>query len=196
MAPIISDCLQVTVRGNQPSGEFANVFHTIGLGGAPPVGEAAALVVLDSYCVNILPMLTAQVTVVDAAWVDLSSLAGESGTVAPTGGSQSGGEGGFGAPMNTAALVTWAAVGTRTQRNGRSYLPGIDEDLVDTAGLLTTGYAEDLQTAVDTFLDDIDGGSLALVVNSKAPGGTYSPRTITGGTVSGRVATQRRRLRR
>ena len=196
MAPIISDCQQITVRGNQPSGDWANVFHVIGLGGSPPDLETAAQTLLDQYCETILTVLTAQITVVDAAWVDLSSLSGASGVVTPAGGSQSGSATGFGAPTNTAILITWAALGTRTQRNGRTYLPGVDEDLVDTAGLLTSGYQTDINDQVQAFLEALDFASIALVVNSKATGGSYEPRTITGGSVSGRVATQRRRLRR
>jgi hypothetical protein len=196
MAPIISDCTQITVRGNQPSGEFANVFHTIGLGGAPPDPETMAESLIIAYCDTILTVLTAQVVVIDAAYVDLSSPSGVSGVVTPPGGSQTGGAGGFGAPMNTALLITWPAIGSRTQRNGRTYLPGVDEDQVDTAGLITSGYQDDINEQIGLFRDALQAEDMALVVNSKAPGGTYTPRTITGGSVAGRVATQRRRLRR
>jgi len=196
VAPIISDCTQTTVRGPQPSGDWACVFHSIGLGGTPPGPEDQAQIIVDGFSTTILTILTAQIFVADAAWVDLSSLTGASGVVSPTGAPVAGGGAGFGAPTNNALLVTWFALGTRTQRNGRSYLPGLDEDQVDTGGLLTSGYAADIQEQVDEFYTYCDSRQTQLVVNSKATGGTYEPRTITAGTISGKLATQRRRLRR
>lgn len=196
MAPVISDCIQMAVRGTQPSGSWANVFHVIELGGGGASAEDLAKDFVQDYVDTILLGLTAQITVVDCAYVDLSSVTGDSGVVSPVTGPFTGGQTGFGASTNVAVLVNWGAAGSRSQRNGRSYLPGVDEDQVDTAGLLTSGYRTELQGDVEDFVDALQGHNMALVINSKTGTGSYEPRTITTWTVDSRVATQRRRLRR
>jgi len=195
MAPVIADCFEVTIRGTQPNGEFANVFHWVGLGGAPPDAEGGAQLVLDSFCARIVDLMTAQFVVTGADYIDLSSVGGATGSVTPTAGPTAGGSTGFGAPSNVTGLIRWSALGTRTQRDGRTYIGGVDEDLVDTAGQWTSGALTAWDAAILLFLGDLDGNSVQLVVLSKAPGGTFEPRTITGGTMAGQVATQRRRLR-
>src|SRR6188472_4481515 len=121
MPGIISDCVQISVRGTQPTGQWANVFHFIELGTPSGDTEALAQDFVQIYCNNLRKALTAQVTIVDAAYVDLSSVTGDSGVVAPTTGPYTGGQSGFGAPMNVAMLINWGAAGSRSQRNGRTY---------------------------------------------------------------------------
>lgn len=196
MAGIISDCIQISVRGTQPTGSWANVFHFIELGTPGGSTQGLAEDFVQIYCDNLRKAMTAQITVVDAAYVDLSSVTGDSGVVAPATGPFTGGQGGFGAPTNVAMLISWGATGSRSQRNGRTYLPGVDEDQVDTSGNLTSGFKTEIQGYVDDFVADLQTANMALVINSKTGTGSYEPRTITSWTVDSRVATQRRRLRK
>lgn len=62
MPAIISDCTQVSVRGNQPSGKWANVFHCIALGSPGPDPEQMAEDLAQAYVSNLLKGCTAQVT--------------------------------------------------------------------------------------------------------------------------------------
>jgi hypothetical protein len=194
MAPIISDCVRVSIKGTQPAGTFANIFHAIDLGSLSSA-EDVAQAVLDTFCADMMTHVTAQWVVTGADFVDLSTLSGDSGSITPTGGPKAGEAGGFGAPPNVAYLIKWNATGGRSQRSGRTYLGGVDEDQVQTNGDLTSGLQTNIQDDVDAWQVSLTSAGAALVINSKTGEGDYEPRTITGGLAQSRVATQRRRLR-
>jgi len=194
MAPIISDCIRVSVKGTQPAGTWANVFHIIDLGTASSTEELAQTFV-DDFANDMMTHVTAQWVLTSGDYVDLSSSSGDSGTVNRTGGPKAGEAGGFGAPPNTAILIKWDATGGRAQRGGRTYLGGVDEDQVQTNGDLTSGYVTNIEDDVEAFQATLATHSIAMVINSKTGEASYAPRTITGFSVDPRVATQRRRLR-
>lgn len=196
MAPIVADCLQVSMKGTHPPGVWANVMHFQLLGGAPPDPLAAAQLALDAFCDHIMPMVSSFATCTGADFADLSSLSGVSGSVTPTGGPQAGSGSGTSQPSSVAVLVTWTALGTRSQRNGRSYIVGVPEEATTSDGLLTGGAFAAWQDSVDDFLDALQDADLGLVVLSKSGASAGDVRTVLGGAVQQLLATQRRRLRK
>lgn len=196
MAAIVADCLQVSIKGTHAPRNWANVMHFQELGASPPDPAAAAQLVLDIYCDNLLPYMSSFTHVDSADYADLSSLSGVSGSVTPTGGTQAGGGSGTSQPSSVAVLLTWSALGTRSQRNGRSYMVGVPEDQTTSDGLLVSGAITNWTGAIDNFLDDLQSADLGLVVLSKSGPSAGDVRTVTGGIVQPLLATQRRRLRK
>lgn len=99
-------------------------------------------------------------------------------------------------PPNTAWLVRKVTgFGGRTGR-GRLYLPGITDGNVLDDGAIGSTALTNMQTAWDNFYDDLVsyGCPPALLHGPGSP--VSSPMLITSFSVDGKVATQRRRLRR
>lgn len=193
MAPIVADCLQVTIQGACFGNTWANVFHVQKLGAASsdPLGDATLFAA--DFESKILPKMSSGCTLSTCSYADLSSLSGLSGNFSITG--TGGGSGTMLAP-NTAVLCSWSALGTRAQRNGRSYFIGVDEDQVTSDGKMTTTYQGEWQTAVDDFIDELQADDLGLVVLSRTGASSGDVRTVLDGNVQQLLATQRRRLRR
>lgn len=197
MAPIISPCTQVAMTGANLSGRpWAIVQHWIGAGGTPPSPSSGSGQWIQAFVDNVLPVLSSSISVTGGSFVDLRTSGGASGPVTGIGLPASGGGSGTMCPPNTAILVTNATIGTRTQRSGRMYLPGADEDQIDAVGTLTGGYVSDLQDAIDAFWAALTDADIIPVVSAKASPTTYEAVTITGMAVQTKVATQRRRLRK
>lgn len=196
MAPIVADCLQVSLKGVTQGHTWAVVNHFQLLGASPPDPEAAAQIVIDSFADAVMPQTSAAVDLVSADYADLSSLSGISGSVTPTGGTVTGGSSGIAVPPNAAVLVTKNALGTRSQRNGRMYLVGVEEAATTSDGALTSGAVTLWQNALDDWTDALQDGDLGLVVLSKSGPSAGDVRTVTSLQVQSLLATQRRRLRR
>lgn len=105
--------------------------------------------------------------------------------------------GGGSLPQNCAFLLRkLTGLGGRRNR-GRMYIPGVNDNLVDELGVVTSAGLATLQTAASTFLTS----TLALAVIDDAvilhtpTVETPLPTVITTLVVDGRIATQRRRLR-
>lgn len=196
MAAIVADCLQVSIKGTHAPRPWANVMHFQLLGATPPDPEAAAQLVLDAYCDTLTVPMSSFSQVTSADYADLSSLSGISGSVTPTGGPQNGSASGTSQPSNVAVLVKWAALGTRAQRNGRSYFVGVPEEATTSDGLLTSGALSGWVSAVTNFIDALQDADLGLVVLSKSGPSAGDVRTVTGGEPQQLLATQRRRLRK
>lgn len=197
MAAIISNCTRVSVVGTNSGGRpWAIVQHWVGAGGTPPAPLAGSNGWVAAFIANVLPVLSAGISVTGGFYTDLRTSSGASGPTAAIGPPVQGGGSGTMCPPNTAGLVKLATSGSRSQRSGRMFLPGIDEDQVDAAGNMTSGLVGDLQTAMDAFWDELTGINIIPVVNSKTSETTYAPATVTGMIVQEKVATQRRRLRR
>jgi hypothetical protein len=194
MAPVIADVVRVTVKGHQPAGNWANVFHLLDLGTATAPDDMAKALG-TAFKANISPFMTAQWVCDSLDYVDLSSLDGDSGSVPPVGGGFPGQSGGFGSSPNVATLVRWNAPGGRANRTGRSYFGGVDEDLVDTAGDYTLTDQATIQGHVTAFLAACQTALIQPVILSRSGEGTYVPRSISDGVALRRCATQRRRLR-
>jgi hypothetical protein len=115
---------------------------------------------------------------------------GPSGEQSGTG---SGGVGGQSAPPNVAYLIHKAtALGGRRGR-GRMFLPGVADTDVGTSGELIGEKAATLNSSLFAF-----GGALTLAGYPLAVlhEGAFPPTLVTQLICDGRVATQRRRLRR
>jgi len=79
---------------------------------------------------------------------------------------------------------------------GRAYWPGAPESQVGGSGALAGGYATSWQTALDSFLDEMETELCPLVLLHGAGSPLTTPSPLTGWTVDSRVGTQRRRNRR
>lgn len=100
---------------------------------------------------------------------------------------------GTGSPPNVAFLVEKnTAAGGRANR-GRMFLPGVTESYVTDSGALIPAAVADWQVALDAWLEDLDTNGSPMVLLHSA---SSDPTTVASLTIDGRVATQRRRLRR
>ena len=194
--PLVAPCVQVTVRGTMDLHNWANVFHVEPAETIGPNGQALA--VLDAYVNDLLPLLTNDVQVVDAAYVDLQDVDGSSGVVSPTAGPDLiGGVAAPACPPNTTYLVRYGGLSARGVRNGRSYLPGVREDEVSNGGVITPETTADVQAAATTFISDVLANADGPLVTLHTPEvGDPFVSEILGCAVSNVVATQRRRLRK
>lgn len=97
---------------------------------------------------------------------------------------------------NTALLVRKnTAFGGRAGR-GRFYIPGVPQSYINGDGTLLSTPRANCQTALDAFESELNTRLLPPVLLHAAGSPINSPTPITSFTVDGRVATQRRRLRR
>lgn len=80
---------------------------------------------------------------------------------------------------------------------GRFYIPGVPEQNADEGGELTSGVLGGLQIAMDAFYAALLAADLPPVLLHAEPDAPITtPLPITSFTVSSKIATQRRRLRR
>jgi len=196
MAPIIAPTtVRISIAGSYLGTTWANVMHARYVGGA--TAAEAATAVTNAWIDDLLPALDSNVTAESFNYVDLGTELGISGPTPGVTGTLTGGSAGAGSPANTAYLLSLEALGTRKQRNGRMYLVGVPEAATDEAGVVDDDFLDGLQDRADDFFaDSAASGDATLAVLSKSTGDDYEGRTVTGITVSNRVATQRRRLRR
>ena len=195
MPTLIAAAVQVTVRGTMDSRNWANVFHVAPSGTKSPLEQAQA--VLDDYVAHVLPVLTSDVQVLDAAFVDLEDDTGPTGIVTPTlPADLTGGVSAPACPPNTTYLVRWSGLSARGVRNGRSYLPGVREDEVANGGAISPTTTGTVQTAVNDFAESVLADADAPLVTVHHPsGGDPTVTEILSASVQSLVATQRRRLR-
>lgn len=98
-------------------------------------------------------------------------------------------------PPNVALLVKKrTALGGKRNR-GRLYIPGIDEDTVDTAGVIDPTALVAMQADVTAWLADMVTNSTGMRILHTEPPGEPTI-AVTSLVLDGRAATQRRRLRR
>ena len=153
--------------------------------------------IATAFSANLLGALDSEVTMTGANYVDLSGDNGESGPVPSWTGPVSGGASGAGSPGNVAYLLHWGAPGTRRQRNGRTYLPGVPDAAVNENGLIDSSYFDGLEGRQEDFFEQVNsGGNGVLAILSKTSAGGHIARVVSSYSVDPRVATQRRRLRR
>jgi hypothetical protein len=187
--------VQATVRGTISDRPFANVFAVAPSGDVDPVAQALAI--LDAYVAELLPHLCNDVQVRDAAFVDLVTSSGATGTVTPTlPATLHGGVNAPDCPPNTTYLVRWNGVSARGVRNGRSYIPGVREDEVANGGIISDATVATMQTASQAFYDAVLANAGGPLVTIHTPSGEDASVTeIVSPAVEQLVATQRRRLR-
>jgi len=100
--------------------------------------------------------------------------------------------GGAAVPQAAYLVRKIAAVGGRAN-TGRMYLPGVSESKVDGAGTVDSTFRNGRQTEMNTFLDDLGAADIGFVI-LHANGST--PTDVTALLFEGKIATQRRRLKR
>ncbi len=147
-------------------------------------------------------------------WLDLDSLGGTGGFQAPISGKPTtgGSSGAMGAPM-AAVLVHKHCLHTRSQRDGRSFIPALAEVDYDDVGTLSSTVRTAWQNRLDTFKGHINAlessglGSVAWRVvhveghTEPSPGhpagqpNEWSSSDIISLSIDPKIATQRRRNR-
>lgn len=194
---VVPDTVQVTINGDAGDGPFANVF-ALDVSGASGAPVDIADEVITAYVEEILPNLCSSVAVQDAYYIDMRSLGGDTGTVT-YGGTDPlvGGVNAPACPPQVCALITLDTTGGRATRGGRTFLPGIREDEVSSAGNITSATQLTLTTAYNTFMTAIATGSGAElgVLHRTAPGGANTT-LVTSAVCQAPVATLRDRLHR
>lgn len=152
---------------------------------------------------------------VGSRWIDLDSIGGTSGFQGPIAGKPVHGAGGVTwTPPSVSMLVHKQCLHNRNQRNGRMFVPAVDEGSVDDGGLLSGSFISLWQPRLDALLsalNTIPAGTTWTtawrVVHVTGHTGTpvpghpnglpnaWSSSDIDSLTIDGRAATQRRRLR-
>lgn len=102
------------------------------------------------------------------------------------------------APYSVATLVHKISGVPGRRNRGRWYLPGVNEDAVDAAGVISPAIYAPFQARMDAFQEALDDANLKGVIFHNPPlgGGTPASTEILSFQVDARVATQRGRLRR
>ena len=189
----------------------ANVLHMQHSAGALTQAEVddAALQVAVAWAANVMPSLTSNVELLQVVVTDVSSLTGPQGSaVSGINGSSVSSP----LPPNVATCVT-IRTGLRSRSGrGRVYLPGVGEDKVDGAGVITPAYRSGIEAGfadLDADLAALGGtigpllmGVLSLyttdpgpppVPNTPRAAGLFNRATVYA--VDGTIDSQRRRLR-
>lgn len=98
------------------------------------------------------------------------------------------------APNNCAILVAKISTSGGRRNRGRMYIPCPAESQVDGAGVLTTTYRGQWQTAMDDWIEGeaLAGWGSPAILHQTGP---TAPTTVTNLVVRSKIATQRRRLR-
>lgn len=194
MALIVADTYQLSVNGHQEDRPWTNVFHAMPSGSPALTAEEAAEAMFVAYTENISSVQCTIVQTESVSYVDLSSSTGDSGTYVPADPVPGDNDSASVSPA-VSVLVHWAATGGRAYRNGRSYIPGIQEASVDGGGDIDGSSLAGWSSKLTAFWEDLDAAGLILCVVSRTSPSAGIARTITGVSVDGRVATQRRRQR-
>lgn len=173
--------------GPVPTGAIATLgFQNVADGSASDIAGGMA----DVFGEEIVPLLTDSITF-ESVLVKLGpDETGPSATVAVSvDGELTGGA----ATPNVAYLVHKNTnLGGRRGR-GRMFIPGVTEETVDGAGNLTSGTVSSWNTALATLLVTLATNDLPAYLLHDGPTPPTAVQTL---TIDGRVATQRRRLRR
>lgn len=156
--------------------------------------ESIGTIVAGLYVTSGLYELQSQQITLDEVLVKLGP--NSTGAAAVTASGQPGNGPTNALPPNTAVIIRKnTGTGGRTGR-GRIFWPGFWEAAVDAAGIIDAVILPDFVTNFEAFRQDMITASLPLAL-LHAPGSPISaPLPITDFSVSNKVATQRRRLRR
>lgn len=192
---VIADGYQISLSGITGDRPWTNVFHFQLAGGTPPPIAEAAQIVADAWGTTVFDYTSVTTKLQTASFVDLRSLAGDSGTISLSP-PYEGGNSASAAPPNVAVLIRWTTNGGRATRNGRTYVPGIGEGSVDVNGILGETQVSEFTEQAGEFIDACEGAELILSVLHLVSPTEGDMRTVLSGSCDPRVATQRRRLRR
>jgi hypothetical protein len=204
------DVIECAIRGVYNGIDVVNVLHF--RNDEASVNDSdKARDVLNNWQDHILEMVSNTYTVVGMDWRSLDPDDNNAGTLAPdTAKPVTGTHTSAPSSPNVALLVHKRTAGRgRGQRDGRIFLAGVIETIVDGKGDIEAQYLSPLQTSANEFLSGVNdsgfagaSGSGMIVLNttpeSRLPGTqpvTLTYRAVTALQVDGKVATQRDRLR-
>lgn len=204
--PFVPGVARVTMKGTQPGGSWACVFHVGWPATQTPLGGEAQTLADNfwtAFTANAIHGLSADMHVKECDVVDLSNDQGSGGVHS---GDVPGGTVGAAAPPNLAVLVSWKI--NRRYRGGhpRTYLPSPSVNHVSETGAYSNQSG--VQTDVNSFFNAVNaipysggaGQTFDLVVplfHFNKTTQLWELRSVAGisaGTVHARVATQRRRM--
>lgn len=165
MAIIFSDnvtevAVQHLVSG-RPSVNVLHVKTDTLLGDFDP--EETARDLLDNWQDHLMALMTDNVSLTGCAFRSLDEGSGASGFLLPDDTKPSnGGQEGNASPPNVAWLVRKEVTNrARSERNGRMYIAGVEEDGVSAAGMVVGDYPTLWSDALEDFLSGVNGGVLA-----------------------------------
>jgi hypothetical protein len=202
---------------------FAQVTHTFS-GVALPHGAAVVYGVENvaedtageiavgtkaQFGINIMPRVFGQVSLVNT---NVKLGPDDTGPSADEGGEPiAGGTAGAGAVPSAAYLITKATALGGRRGKGRMFVPGVEESVVDAQGVVAAGFAVTFSGNLANWLEDLASNGWPLVLlhdpatewvlvdgqprRVPVAGPVPDPTTVTSLSLSGTVATQRRRLR-
>lgn len=174
--------------GNGLANPGAVVFGMDQGGGADP--DTVAEQVYGAFEATILTQLTDDITLTSCLVKFGPNTTGPSAEFAAA---AIGGIGGAGSPSNAAYLVRKnTSLGGR-QGRGRMYLPGVAESTTGSDGAIDPGTRDIIQDEVTTFGNLLVLASIPMVLLHTD---ATAPTPVTTLVLQGRIATQRRRLRR
>lgn len=173
--------------GAQPTGAAVVLGFDNGTAGAPAiVGDA----IYQAWQAECLPLQNDTTDFVGVLVKFGPESVGPSGLFSEV---NSGGATGSAATPNVAYLAHKNTLLGGRQGRGRMYIPGVSEDDVDGAGNLDTGVVTAWTDALEEFFGACAFLGLEHVL---LHGDELTPTPVANTTCDGRVATQRRRLRR
>lgn len=106
---------------------------------------------------------------------------------------QNGGDSTAQVSPNTATLIEKQVNGLSGRLWGRSFWPGLPEDVVNSSGALTSTWINSRNSDLDTFQDAVETLTSGLWI---FPADGSDPNPVAALRIDARAATQRRRLRR
>jgi hypothetical protein len=194
---VVAGTLQLTVLGRTGDGPFANVLH-FDVSGIVETFDVAAKGLLGAWATAFAPVTTNSVHWDGGYWIDLDSADGPTGHVdVPSGAPTAGAINQASCPPQVTYLGRWPVTAARGTRNGRSYLPGVEEGQVGDDGNVFPDRVAAVTVAMTNFLGVAEATWLApLVIVHRVGSAPASTSPVTTGFCEVPVATQRRRLRR
>jgi len=221
---VVPSVAQYTIHGLQANRQIATIIcmHIDTTGTIQQRSDAVAAmagIVLNQWDQDLLPTICGTYTANSVSWVDLNSATGSVGSRSSTSTHtwpKNGGNTIAASPGNVCALVHKNLTSTRGSRRGRLYMPGVAESFTDPGvpNQLTTSAVTAYNTALTSFLGNLNqtaqgpfnfDARMAVphILTREAPtkpGVPGKPLTgegilVTGLTMDGTLATQRRRLR-
>lgn len=211
--PVVAPTIvRVSLHHNLTNGRFAYVVLDVSAEGGSGSDRATYVPLVaaslgKSWQTSIVPNIFSPVSYTGGSYVDLDSLDSTAGSFGPDGSAPIAGPAHEVPPPSVALLVTKNCHHSRSQRNGRLYMPGIREDFIDAKGEIGGSYMTGLQNSFDSFLADVAGtGGLVPSIDTAlrvvhvtghtdGKPSSWDSSDISSFTVQSRVGTIRRRNR-
>lgn len=200
---VVEIAVEMTIGSSIPA---VNVWHLEVSEGFGSGDVDAVNLFRDAWQDRVMPQLASAIQLHSFNWRSLDPDDNNVGTVQPNPAKPViGGRDASMLPPNTAFLVHKNTTNRpRGRRDGRAYLPGVLESIVDNAGAIDSANIASMNTSLAGFFNDVDNGTtvffcvLETTPLSRQKGTlpvTIGKRRVSSLTIDGKVATQRDRLR-